>query len=71
MTIADFEQKKKLSKDEKYWFVKEKNKTYIRAVHPKDKKYGCPSYLKTFKDQIIWEIGPNGKKAMIGNLTIN
>ena len=69
MDIKTFTAKKQLSKDGKYYFVKDGENLYIQPVNH-DKQFRLPTELKKFKKIAIWRIGPGGKKLVLNNLEV-
>ena len=70
MTLSEFEKAKQLDEQANLWFAKKDERTFVRPVNPRRGPYKCPSYLRQFESTIVWEIGPAGKKLLIGNLQI-
>lgn len=71
MDIYEFMAQKKLSDCGNFWYVKKDGKLFIKKVSHKNNKLRLPKALVEMAgESAIEEIGPEGRKIHIENLTI-
>ena len=70
MNIKEFIEKRKMSADGKYYYVKTEDKQLLVQPVNASKSFRLPPELNNFKDVAIWSIGPTGKKLILNNLEV-